>query len=391
MRLSETRAVFYLRGLMAAEWDAIVVGAGPGGASAAYGLAKAGLRVLLLEKEKMPRYKPCGGGLTAKVRDALDFDFAPAVEQTITQSSIAYGAERMRTNVGIAWAVMRDKFDALLAERAVRAGAELRDAQPVTQIAFDERGATVTTPGETLRAAFVVGADGVNGIVRRAAGLPPHRRMAVALEAEMQASSAALDEWRGAFHLDFGAIPWGYAWIFPKAEHLSVGIGYFMRAGRNDDLRAELARYIGSEPSLRGAKEMFSRGHRVPLGGQFARYHAPRALLVGDAAGLVDPFTAEGIYYAIRSGQIAAEELVCAFQRGAFNLSEYTRRINVEINSDFRYAWALTQVFYRMPHLAYRILRKSVSVQNAVVETADGKLSYRRMILGGVKKLLKAK
>ncbi len=375
---------------MAAEWDAIVVGAGPGGASAAYGLANAGLRVLLLEKEKMPRYKPCGGGLTTKVRDALDFDFAPAIEQTITQSSVAYGAERMRTNVGIAWAVMRDKFDALLAARAARAGAELRDAQPVTRIAFDETGATVTTKSETLRAAFVVGADGVNGIVRRAAGLPPHQRMAVALEAEMHAPSAALEEWRGAFHLDFGAIPWGYAWIFPKAEHLSVGIGYLMRAGHSSDLRAELARYIGSEPSLRGAQEMFSRGHRVPLGGRFARYHAPRALLVGDAAGLVDPFTAEGIYYAIRSGQIAAEELARVFQRSAFDLSEYTRRINVEINSDFRYAWALAQIFYRMPHLAYRILARSVSVQTAVVDTADGKSSYRRMVFEGVKKLARS-
>jgi geranylgeranyl reductase family protein len=296
----------------------------------------------------------------------------------------------MRTGVGIAWAVMRDKFDSLLAERAVRAGVELRDAQPVTRITFDETGATVTSKNETLRAMFVVGADGVNGIVRRAAGLPAHRRMAVALEAEMQAPSASLDEWRGAFHLDFGAIPWGYAWIFPKAEHLSVGIGYFMRAGRNDDLRAELARYVGSEPSLRGAKEMFSRGHRVPLGGQFVRCHAPRAVLVGDAAGVVDPFTAEGIYYAIRSGQIAAEEIAQAFQRGAFDLAGYTRRINAEINSDFRYAWALTQAFYRMPHLAYRILTRSISVQTTAVETADGASSYRRMVFDGVRKLARS-
>ena len=383
---------------MAENWDVIIVGAGPGGSSAAYGLAKAGLRVLLLEKEKMPRYKPCGGGLTSKVRDILDFDFSPAIEQTITRLSVAYGAERVRADAGIAWAVMRDKFDALLAQRAANAGAELRDAQPVTRIDFDKSGATVVTKSETLGAALVVGADGVNGIVRRAAGLPAHRRLAVALEAEMEVPSAAIDAWSGTFHLDFGAIPWGYGWVFPKAEHLSVGIGYLMRGDRHHDLRAELARYIGSEPSLKNATEMFSRGHRVPLGGQFNRYHAPRAVLVGDAAGVVDPFTAEGIYYAIRSGQIAAEEIARAFQRGCgstvltsgFDLSPYTRRINAEINSDFRYAWLAAQVFYRMPSLMYRMVVKNVAAQSAAMNIVGGESSYRRTITQGFKYLVRS-
>ncbi len=375
---------------MAGNWDIIVVGAGPGGSSAAYGLAKTGLHVLLLEKEKMPRYKPCGGGLTTKVRDILDFDFSPAVEQTISHLSFAYGAERTRTNTGPAWAVMRDKFDALLAQRAANAGAEFRDGQPVTRLAFDERGAVVMTKQETLRAAFVIGADGANGIVRRAAGLPVHRRLAVALEAEMEAPSAALEQWSGTLHLDFGAIPWGYGWIFPKAEHLSVGVGYFVRTGHNKDLRAELAHYIGSEPSLQNAKEMFSRGHRIPLGGQFNRYHAPRTVLVGDAAGVVDPFTAEGIYYAIRSGQIAAEQVATAFQGGDFNLSPYTRRVNTEINSDLRYAWLAAQVFYRIPRLMYRVVVRNVAAQSAAVNIVKGEWSYRRTIMQGFKYLARS-
>ncbi len=364
---------------MTHSWDAIVVGAGPGGSSAAYRLATAGLRVLLLEKEKIPRYKPCGGGLTAKVRPALDFDFSPAIETTILQGSVAFRAERIRVLASAGWCVMRDKFDALLAARAVDAGAELREAQPVTHIAFDDGGAIVSTRTETLRASFVVGADGVNGIVRRAAGFSPHRRMGVALEAEMDAPAPALDEWRHTLHLDFGVIPWGYAWIFPKAEHLSVGVGDLMRPGHTTDLRAELARYVASEPSLREARTRFTRGHRVPLGGQFGRYHAPRTLLVGDAAGLVDPFTAEGIYYAIRSGQIASEELVHGLARGAFDLSTYTERINKEINADFRYAWVLTQTFYRMPHLAFRLFARSIQTQAAVAQIADGS-TYRQML-----------
>ncbi len=365
-------------------WDVVVVGAGPGGSSAAYHLARSGLRVLLLEKEKMPRYKPCGGGLTAKIRTALDFDFSAAIETTVRQVSVGYGAERLRINATETWLVMRPKFDALLAQHAAGAGAEIREGEPVSGVEYADDGVRIATRHGTERARLVVGADGVNGIVRRSAGFAAHKRMAVALEAEMDASSAALEEWRGALHIDFGAIPWGYAWIFPKAEHLSVGIGDLVRPGHVADLRAELERYVAREPSLRGATSRLTRGHRVPLGGATGIYHTGRALLVGDAAGLVDPFTAEGIYYAIRSGQIAAEEARRALEdgasRGGFDLAAYSRRINSEINSDFRFAWILTQAFYRMPHLAYRLFAKSAAIQSAVTDVADGAATYRRMV-----------
>ncbi len=368
------------------DWDVIVVGAGPGGTTTARGLAKAGLRVLLLEKEKTPRYKPCGGGLTTKVRDILDIDFSPALEDTITQVSVAYHAERLRVNPVTAWCVMRDRFDLLLAEHAVRAGAEFRDASPVSKIEFDEEGARVTARGESLRTRFIVGADGVNGIARKAAGFPPHNRMAVAIEEEWATSSAALEEWRNTLHLDFGAIPWGYGWIFPKAEHLSVGVGVFLKPAHLD-LRAELSRYISSEPSLKDGKEILVRGHRVPLGGTYATYHSPHTVLVGDAAGVVDPFTAEGIYYAILSGKIAAKEIVNAFQRGDLDMSRYTRRINQEINSDFRWAWVATQLFYRAPGFMYRVFSKSVNAQRAAMDIVGGPGSYRKTLLRLASKL----
>lgn len=368
------------------DWDVIVVGAGPGGTTAARGLAQRGLRSLLLEKEKIPRYKPCGGGLTSKVKNVLDVDFSSAVESTINTVSVAYGAMRMRTQPVTAWCVMRDEFDALLADYAIRAGAVFRDEAPVSSIALEQDGAVVTTQGEKLRSRFLVGADGVNGIVRKAMRIPPHQNFSVALEAEMDAPSVALEEWCGTLHMDYSAIPWGYAWIFPKAEHLSVGIGSIIHTVRGLNIRNELARYVASEPTLKNARERFSRGYRIPISRGYGKYDAPHSVLVGDAAGLVDPFTGEGIYYAIRSGQIAAEEIARAFGQTDGGMSAYTARINAEINSDFRAATLFAELFYRVPRFAAFAFRNSASVRKASVDVVSEPASYGKTMRWLVKR-----
>lgn len=372
-------------------YDVIVVGAGPGGSTAARHLARAGLGTLLIEKYKMPRYKPCGGGLTAKIRDVLDIDFSPTIEDTIQYGSYSDGTSRRYTlNFGptLGWCVMRTRFDQLLAEHAADAGADLREGCTVDRVELDEKQVAVHVGQETYRAQVIVGADGANGLVARTAGLQRHERVGVALEAELQVSDQSLEIWRGTWHADFGAAEGGYGWIFPKADHLSVGVATLIFPERHQNLRRRLDRFIEQEPSLQGAKTLLLRGAKVPIGGVSPRVHRPRLVLVGDAAGVADPFTGEGIYQAIKSANLAAQEITAAFTRGDFSFENYTRKIQASFTKDYRDAWRVAQLVYRIPRFALKVFQRSTRLQAVMLRVAtESKMTYRQSILSGLSPL----
>lgn len=367
----------------------IVVGSGPGGTTAARQLARAGVKTLLLEKEKMPRYKPCGGGVTAKVKNVLDVDFSPTIEDTITRASVAYGRSLrfpVEFNGPVGWSVMRDKFDALLADEAAKAGATVRDGSPVKSIVLDDDGVSVQVKGEQLRARVIVGADGANGLVARATGLHTNRKLAAALEVEMELPNASVEQWRGMWHLDFGAVPYGYAWIFPKAEHLSVGVGAFVNPKEKPNLRELLKKYIDSEPSLHNAKNMTVHGHTLPLGGTLRRVSKKSVVLVGDAANLVDPFSGEGIYAAIKSGGLAAQHIARGLSDGNLEFAGYASQIQTEFTRDYGYARRLGSIFYRMPTTLLKIYREATPLQRFTQDIARADMDYHQFVIKALKK-----
>lgn len=369
-------------------YDVIVVGAGPGGSTAARHMARAGLKTLLLEKYKMPRYKPCGGGLTAKIRDVLDIDFSPTIEDTIQYGSYSDGtSRRFRLDFGptLGWCVMRTRFDQLLAEHAAEAGADFREGSIVERIELNEKQIAVHTGQETYRAQVIVGADGANGLVARTAGLQRHERVGVALEAELQVSAQSLEMWRGIWHADFSAAEGGYGWIFPKADHLSVGVATLIFPERHQNLRRLLDRFVEREPSLRGAKTLLLRGAKVPIGGISPRVHHPHLVLVGDAAGVADPFTGEGIYQAIKSANLAAQEINAAFTRGDFSFENYTGKIQASFTKDYRDAWRIAQLVYRIPRFALKAFQRSRRLQAVMLRMAiESKMTYRQSIMNAL-------
>ena len=361
--------------------DVIVVGTGPAGAVLAYLLAKRGLDVLILERATLPRYKTCGGGVTWKAIQNLPFDVSPVLEHKAVGGVVTYAGQQMlkvEVSWPIAWLVMRDRFDHYLVQQAVQAGARLMEGVSVIRVEQrPDRVVVNTTQGE-LEAQLLAGADGVNSVVARSIGLLPDREVGVAVEAEVAVSPASLEAQGEYATFDFGALPGGYGWIFPKRDHLSVGIFHAI-PGKAIGLRKALEKFIASEAVLLDPQILHLQGHQIPLGGRKQTLHQGRVLLVGDAANLADPWMGEGISYAVVSARLAAEQMYAALESREIDLSGYTALINASITPQLVYARLFSKAVYSIPEVCSDLLSKSPFMQQMIFDVLRGDRTFKEM------------
>ena len=372
---------------MEQRWDAIVVGGGPSGSTAARRLAAAGARTLLLEKASHPRYKACGGGVPVRAARHLDGPIDAVVEDAVDTIEVSHFGRRSfskRSPRPFAYMVMRDRFDRLLVEGAEAAGATVHQDEAVTNVEVADGLARVTTAGGAYQTQFVVGADGTTGVVGRTLGLAQRLPTSAAWEVEFHAPSAALERWRGRANVDIGYRPWGYGWVFPKDGKLSVGVVLAPGQGRNIRLWTEqYAERLG----LGGATIAIAKGHPVHFRRRAERIAAGPALLVGDAAGLADEFTAEGISYALHSGRLAAAAVLA--ELGAPDASadgdaasRYQTMVNREIQPELDAARAISRMYHRCvttwPGLAFAASRRLDYLWSAFFRVMRGDSSYDR-------------
>ena len=253
-------------------YDVIVVGAGPAGSTTAKECADRGLSVLLLDKAEFPRDKPCGGGVTPRATDLLDFDISPVVERVAygMRMTIRGGSEFVRRSPSeVTVLTQRSRLDAFLVERAIEAGAMLKQRATIASIERQPFRVLVRTASEAFEGASIVAADGANGTTARMAGLDTKLVQGIALEGNITPKGDFPEAWEDVVGLDFGGTPGGYGWVFPKGDHLNIGVGGWKYIGPSLRSRLdEVAGFHGFDPAdLHGL-----RGYHLPMRSAASRW-----------------------------------------------------------------------------------------------------------------------
>jgi len=341
------------------EWDVAVIGGGPAGLAAASASAAAGARTVVLERAEHPRYKTCGGGLLGVSRATVADQITLPVKDEIRSVTFTLkgGQEFTRTDAApLLTMVMRDEFDAALVGRAEGNGAVVRQRAQVRSIEQGDGRATARlADGTSVTATVLVGADGSSGVTARHVGAQ-FAQVDLGLELEIAVPEAVERRWAGRILLDWGEIPGSYGWVFPKGDRLTVGV--IAARGQGDATKAYLREFVG-RLGLDGYQAVRDSGHLTRCRTEESPLRRGSVIVAGDAAGLLEPWTREGISFALRSGALAGEYAAKAATAGdqaatEASLDGYLAAVNAVLVPDMRAGRLLLTAFLRHPGAFHR-------------------------------------
>jgi len=357
--------------------EVIIVGSGPAGCTAAIALALRGREVLILERDQHPRAKLCAGGLPPKVVGALPVDVEGVVEQQVDRLRFRYRGKHeleLTFERPVIHMVRRERLDQRLAEKAVRLGARLLEGLRVVRLSTGGGRVLVETTNGSYEARALVAADGALGSGAKVLGREG-MRLCPAVQAEVRISDDQMACWEGRLGCDFGAVPGGIGWVFPKKESLSVGACTFRPPV---DLKKALERYIHLE-GIRPAGPVVIHSHPLAVWDGRREFSRGGILVAGDAAGLVNPLTGAGIRRACISGQLAAEAVHAYLAGGARcvkDLASYDRRVVADLVDELERARLFGRWFYRAPGFFYRLGVMNARINPWVGQLLSGQKSY---------------
>jgi geranylgeranyl reductase family protein len=318
-------------------YDVLVVGGGPAGSATATRLVDAGARVVLVDKARFPRDKPCGGGLTMRAVKNCPVDPSPVVEEQVDVVELRF---RYRESVvrrcasPVIWMTQRRRLDAFLLDAARERGVEVREETTVDAAAFP--------------ADWVVVADGANGTAARAFSLGEGIVHGVAYEGNARYGVVPRERYARRAVVELGHVPGGYGWAFAKGDHVNVGVGAWESEGPR--IREHLKRVCEAHGVEPDQLEQL-RGHRLPLRRPGVEIAGERALCVGDAAGLIDPVSGDGMYECFVSARLAADAIL------AGSLAGYQPAVDDALGGLHRASWKLKRALDRWPRASWRLAR----------------------------------
>ena len=333
-----------------AEWDVAVIGAGPAGLAAASAAAGAGARTIVLERAEHPRYKTCGGGLIGASRTAAGGLIKVPARDEIRAVTITLRGEHEFTRAEpepLLAMVVREEFDAALLHRAAENGAVIRQRAQVRGVGqAGGHAAARLADGTEVTARTIIGADGSAGVAARHVGTE-FDQVDLGLELEIEVPGSVAAQWAGRVQLDWGKIPASYGWLFPKGDRLTVGV--IAARGEGNATRAYLREYV-SRLGLSGFRAVQDSGHLTRCRTDRSPLRRGRVIAVGDAAGLLDPWTREGISFALRSGALAGEHAA------KDDLDGYVAAVGATLVPDMRAGRVLLSAFTRHIGVLHRAL-----------------------------------
>ncbi|MCZ7374402.1 geranylgeranyl reductase family protein [Micromonospora sp. WMMC250] len=354
-------------------WDLVVVGAGPAGLSAAHAAARAGVSTLVVERAVHPRYKTCGGGLIGTSLAAVEgLIEVPAHDWVDTVTFTREGRREFtrQHDSPVVTMVRREEFDDRLRAAAVAAGAHVRERVAVRGIEQDPEGVRLRlADGTTIAARTVIGADGSSGVTARHVGVR-YRQVDLGLELELPVPPAERERWRGLLLLDWGDMPGSYAWVFPKGDRLTVGV--IAGRGAGEGTREYLRRFV-DRLGLTGLPAEHDSGHLTRCRAEDSPLRSGRVLVVGDAAGLLEPWSREGISFALRSGGLAGAAVADG------DLAGYERAVAARLVPEMRAGFRLLDVFTRRPDVFHALLATPPGWR-MFVQFCQGRASFDEML-----------
>ena len=374
-------------------FDVAIIGSGPSGASTAFYLGKKGISTVIIEKETLPRYKTCGGGFVNRGRKNMPFDISEVIEKefyavdSYFNKNLHYQSKKEEPIITM---IMRDAFDHLLVKTAKEFGVTLLENHTLKNIDFKDNKAILTTSEENISSDFVIAADGVLSPTAKMAGWKEETRNLIpALEYEVEVSKEDFNRLSKQVRFDIDAVPFGYAWSFPKKNHLSLGV--LTTKKRKINLKEYYKKYL----ETLGIKEIINEeahGFQIPIAPRTDGFVKNNVFLIGDAAGFAEPITAEGISNAILSGKLVAEALVESnldFEKAS---DLYEQKLNQKLLLELHSGVYLANYFYTKNPIRKFLLKKyGQYFCDMMVDILSGDRAFPTNVQGKLKQKLKEK